>query len=59
MLYVAMTRGRESNSAYLYEHIAGEGDHERAEPDGLHVMRRGSSRDAAQQMRGIIATRDD
>jgi hypothetical protein len=42
MLYVAMTRGRESNSAYLYEHIAGEGDHERAEPDGLHVMRRGS-----------------
>jgi hypothetical protein len=38
-LYVAMTRGRESNTAYVYERIAGEGEHEHAQPDGLHVTR--------------------
>ena len=60
LLYVAMTRGRESNTAYLYERIAGEGDHEHAEqPDGVHVPRRGTSRDAAHLVRGIIATHDD
>ena len=45
--------------AYLYERIA-EGDHEHAEqPDSPHVMRRGTSHDAAQLVRGIIAARDD
>ena len=59
LLYVALTRGRDANTAYLYERIA-EGDHEHAEqPDSLHVMRRGTSHDAAQLVRGIIATRDD
>jgi hypothetical protein len=49
-------RGRDANTAYLYERIA-EGDHEHAEqPDNLHVMRRGTSHDAAQLVRGIIAT---
>ena len=52
-------RGRDANTAYLYERIA-EGDHEHAEqPDSLHVMRRGTSHDAAQLVRGIIAARDD
>src|ERR1700722_10602908 len=52
-------RGRDANTAYLYERIA-EGDHEHAEqPDNLRVMRRGTSHDAAQLVRGIIATRDD
>ena len=32
LLYVAMTRGRDTNRAYLYERIAGEGDHEHAQP---------------------------
>ena len=52
-------RGRDANTAYLYERIT-EGDHEHAEqPDNLRVMRRGTSHDAAQLVRGIIATRDD
>ena len=59
LLYVAMTRGRESNQAYLYERIAGEGEHEHAQPDGLHVMRRGTSHDAAQLVRGTIANHDE
>jgi hypothetical protein len=59
LLYVAMTRGRESNRAYLYERIAGEGEHEHAElAEGVHVARRGGSRQAAQLMRGIIANHD-
>ena len=36
-LYVAMTRGRESNSAYLREAEASE--YSDAGPDGLHVLR--------------------
>lgn len=35
LLYVAMSRGRESNTAFLYERAAGEGEHEHTEPDGL------------------------
>ena len=54
-----MTRGRDSNAAYLYQRVAGEGDHEHADDPGLHVLRRGSCRDAAQLIRGIIANRDD
>jgi conjugative relaxase-like TrwC/TraI family protein len=60
LLYVALTRGRDSNQAYLYERIAGEGDHEHAEQiPGVHVARRGSGRDAAQLVRAIIATHDE
>ena len=56
LLYVAMTRGRESNQAYLYERIAGEGLHEHAEQTtGVHVASRGGSRAAAQLVRAIIA----
>ena len=58
-LYVAMTRGRDTNTGYLYERLAGEGEHEHAQPDGVHVARRGTSRDAAQLVRAIIATHDD
>ena len=60
LLYVAMTRGRESNHAYLYERIAGETEHEHADQQpGVHVMRRGTSHDAAQLIRNIIANHDD
>ena len=59
MLYVAMTRGRESNTAYLCERIAGEGDHEHAEEPGLHVLRRGTSRDAATLLRNLATNRDE
>ena len=60
LLYVAMTRGRDTNTAYLYERIAGEGDHEHAQPTpGVHVARRGTSRDAAHLVRAIIANHDE
>jgi len=58
-LYVAMTRGRESNTAYLYERMASDGDHEHADVQGVHVMRRGTSRQAATLIRAIIANRDE
>ncbi|WP_293004148.1 MobF family relaxase [Mycobacterium sp.] len=60
LLYVALTRGRESNHAYLYERRAGETEHEHAQEQvGVHVARRGTSRQAAQLVRTIIANRDD
>jgi ATP-dependent exoDNAse (exonuclease V) alpha subunit len=55
-LYVAMTRGRESNRAYLYGRLSSASEYSDAGPDGLHVLRRGSSRAAAQLFRHIIAT---
>jgi hypothetical protein len=61
LLYVALTRGRDSNGAYLYERRAGETEHEHAaqlEP-GVHVARRGTSHQAAHLVRHIIGNRDD
>lgn len=58
-MYVAMTRGRESNTAYLYERMAGEGDHEHADAPGVHVMHRGSVRQAATLVRAILVNRDE
>ncbi|WP_101947687.1 MobF family relaxase [Mycobacterium sp. 3519A] len=58
MLYVAMTRGRESNTAYLFQRGVGDGDHEHSEHEDIYVARRGSSRDAAHLLRDIIATHD-
>jgi hypothetical protein len=55
LLYVVLTRGRDTNTAYLYERRAGETEHEYAEAPGVHVARRGTSRDAAQLVRAIIA----
>lgn len=54
-----MTRGRESNQAYLYERVAGEGEHEHTAPDpGVHVARRGTPRQAARLVRTIIGGDD-
>jgi hypothetical protein len=50
LAYVAMTRGRESNSAYLYQRTAGEADHQQRGPEDIH---------AAHLMRDIITTHDD
>jgi len=59
LLYVALTRGREHNHAYLYERLGGETEHEHAEQQpGVHVMRHGTSRDAAHLVRAIIGNRD-
>jgi conjugative relaxase-like TrwC/TraI family protein len=54
--YVALTRGRATNNLYLYDKIAGEGDHEHAQPTpGVHVARRGNSRDAAAALREALS----
>ena len=59
LLYVALTRGRDTNQAYLYERRAAETEHEHADPPGVHVLRRGTGRDAAQLVRAIIANHDE
>ena len=59
LLYVAMTRGRESNTAYLYERHAGETAHEHRDQPGLHVLRRGTTADAVGLVRAVIAHRDE
>jgi AAA domain len=54
--YVAMTRGRDNNTVYLYERVGGEGDHEHTpQPaDGVHAARRGDDHDAAQALRNLL-----
>ena len=59
MLYVAITRGRESNTAYVYQRMVGEADHEHGEREDIHAARRGINRDAAYLLRDIIATHDE
>ncbi len=58
--YVAMTRGREANRVYLYERIAGEGDHEHADlvAPGVHAARRGEAAEAAEALEALLG-RDD
>ena len=59
--YVAMTRGRESNTVYLYDRVAGEGDHEHGpQPQpGVHQARRGDDQDAAGALRTLLDRYDD
>lgn len=53
-LYTGLTRGREMNRVFIYDKIAGEGDHEHAEPaPGVHQARRGDSHQAAELVRAI------
>lgn len=59
MLYVAMSRGRQANAAYLTEQPGGDqkaGNYSRPEPDNAS---RDSSRHAAQLVRGIVANDRD
>ena len=55
--YVAMTRGRATNTVYLYERLGGEGDHEHAPQivEGVHTPRRGDEEDAAQALLGLLS----
>lgn len=58
-MYVGLTRGRELNRVFVYERIAGEGDHEHADPfPGVHRARRGDSHQAATLIRAI-SSRDN
>jgi conjugative relaxase-like TrwC/TraI family protein len=61
MLYVAMTRGRDTNQAYLYQRRTGEANDEHSVPfasSDIHVLRRGSKYSAAHHFRGILANDD-
>lgn len=53
-LYTGLTRGRQMNRVFIYDKIAGEGDHEHAGPTpGLHQARRGDAHQAAELVRAI------
>jgi conjugative relaxase-like TrwC/TraI family protein len=57
MLYVAMTRGRHNNEAFLYQRLPHEADHEHAKPvaaPGIHQTRRGNKHSAAYYFRQIL-----
>ena len=58
MLYVAMTRARDANTAYLYERST-EQEYGPTTPDGPHVLRRGTGQQAGMLVRTIIDTHDD
>jgi conjugative relaxase-like TrwC/TraI family protein len=57
MLYVAITRGRETNSAYIYER-ATEQEYGLNPLQGSHVMCRGTAAHAGRLARAIIANHD-
>jgi hypothetical protein len=57
MLYVAMTRGRHNNEAFLYQRLEHERDHDHAAPltaPGIHQTRRGDKHAAAYYFRQIL-----
>ena len=54
LAYVAMTRGRETNAAYLYRHIT-ESDDQRDRTTTTKLVPRQTTADAAALLRGIIA----
>jgi hypothetical protein len=61
MAYVAMSRGRDTNQAYLYTRDTAEADHHHsATPAGgeLHQLRRSTKYEAAHHLRNIIANDD-
>jgi conjugative relaxase-like TrwC/TraI family protein len=58
MLYVAMTRARDANTAYLYER-ATEQEYGPSKNDDPHVLQRGTRQQASQLVRAIIASHDD
>jgi hypothetical protein len=58
LLYVAMTRGRHTNTAYLYERTIGDGEYGHHEPATTHLTSRASSEDAADLIRSILANHD-
>jgi conjugative relaxase-like TrwC/TraI family protein len=62
LAYVAMTRGRHSNKAYLYERFRGELDHEHTSPTGtdeIHILKRASRARAKDTFHTLLLTNDD
>jgi conjugative relaxase-like TrwC/TraI family protein len=61
MLYVAMTRGRHNNEAFLYQHFVNEADDDHTQllsGDGIHLARRTNKYSAAHHFRTILANDD-
>ena len=61
MLYVAMTRGRDNNEAFIYQRLTGEVDHEHSSPVAgadIHILRRGNKYSAAHYFRMMLANDD-
>lgn len=61
MAYVAMTRGRDTNEVFVYQHLTGEADHQHTTPivdPEMHVARRGNAYSAAHHFRRILAHDD-
>ncbi|WP_110318018.1 MobF family relaxase [Mycolicibacterium moriokaense] len=61
MAYVAMTRGRHNNEAFLYQKFSQEADHEHAKPvtsPAVHQMRRGNEYSAEHHFKQILHNDD-
>jgi hypothetical protein len=58
LLYVAISRGRDTNSAYLYQRTT-EYEYPHEPTDARHVMQRGSGQAAGQLLRAIVANNDE
>jgi hypothetical protein len=61
MAYVALSRGRNSNQAYIYTRADAETEHDHPQPPGnseIHQLRRGTKYSAAHYLRGIAANDD-
>jgi ATP-dependent exoDNAse (exonuclease V) alpha subunit len=61
MAYVATSRGRDTNKAYIYTRDDAEADHDHSAPvvsGELHQLRRGTKYSAAHYLRSIIANDD-
>jgi hypothetical protein len=61
MAYVALSRGRDTNQAYIYTRDSAEADHDHRQPvvsGELHELRRGTKYSAAHYLRSIIANDD-
>ncbi|MEU0497515.1 MobF family relaxase [Mycobacterium sp. NPDC006124] len=61
MAYVAMSRGRYTNQAYIYIRDSAEAerrDEELGSGGGIHRLQRGTKYSAAQHLRGIVANDD-
>jgi hypothetical protein len=61
MAYVAMSRGRDNNQAYLYTRDSAESEHDHGTPvpqGQVHQLRRGTKYSAAHHLRSITANDD-
>lgn len=58
LLYVAMTRGRHTNTAHLYERTVGQSEYGHQQPEHTRLTSRGTSDDAAGLVRAVLANHD-